>query len=203
MASPTSTSPAGRSNRSPSLERVTKSSGNWSRSRDDSYSDPQLVGDVLRSGRAPACRSTAVALGDDLPVSDRLLHSSHIAVDPAPQRNALVSILDSEYLQRGVVQLATIVECELLVEVPTRISSRHTLAGRDGPSGSLRRCLPNIGDEHHVHVDYFCLQVALNAGGPAELVLGKYSYSTIEHCPQQTDLALVVRPQIEQVVIRR
>ena len=65
-----------------------------------------------------------------------------------------------------------------------RISPRHTLTGGDSSVGRLGRSLANVGNEHHVHVHDFRLEIALHAGGPSELVLGEYGYGAVERRPQ-------------------
>ena len=122
-------------------------------------------------------------------------------VEPVPQRRPLVSVFYAEYLECRVVQLAAVVERELFIQVTFGVSHGHSLAGRDGPCRGFRRCLPNVGDEHHVHVDDFRLQVALDAGGSAELVLGEYGYSAVEPCPQQIQQGIVEWPNVIQVTV--
>ena len=184
-AVPTSTSPDGRSKSSPSLGRVTNSSGNWSRSRADSCSahsssatswglDAALWLERRRSRCAMISRSRMACLqiGD-------------VPVEPVPELRPLVRVLYSQHLQGRVVQLAAVVQRELLVQVAPGFSAGHPLAGGDGPCRGFRRCVANVGDEHHVHVDDLRLEVALDACGPAELVLGQGCHSAVERRPQQ------------------
>ena len=132
-----------------------------------------------------------VALRDNLPFPDGLLQIGDVSVEPVPQRRPLVSAFDSKYFKCRVVEIATVIERELLIQVALCVSSGHPLAGFDGSRRGFRRRPVDIGDKHHFHIDNLSLEVALNTGRSTELMLGEHCYGTVENRPEQFGVAAI------------